>query len=165
MVHWVRAHPDSTDPKGDEVDLNKLTQGEKVVGAAGVLLLVDLLFLPWHSIDLGILSVTRSAVESPNGFWGILALLVTIAMVAAVVVTRCTTTRLPDLPVPLGQAVFIGGVTVAGLLALKLVVETDALGFGAWFGILLAGAMAYGGHLMRQEAGPLPGRPPTDRPS
>lgn len=144
------------------MDLSKLTQGEKVVGAAGVLLLIDLLFLPWHSIDLGILSVTRSAVESPNGFWGILALLVTVAMVAVVVVTRFTTTRLPDLPVPLGQAIFIGGLTVAGLLLLKLVVETEALGFGAWFGILLGGAMAYGGYLMRQEAGPLSGRPPPD---
>ncbi|MGQ0521833.1 MAG: hypothetical protein ACT4PX_11880 [Actinomycetota bacterium] len=144
------------------MDLNKLTQGEKVVGAAGVALLVDLLFLPWHSIDLGILSVTRSAVESPNGFWGILALLVTIAMVAAVVVTRFTTTRLPDLPVPLGQAMWIAGIAVAGLLLLKLVAETDALGFGAWFGLLLGGAVAYGGYLMRREAGPLSGQPPTD---
>jgi hypothetical protein len=144
------------------VDLNKLTQGEKVVGAAGIALLIDLLFFPWHSIDLGILSVTRSAVESPNGFWGVLALLVTIAMVAAVVVTRFTTTKLPDLPVPLGQVMCIAGIAVAGLLLLKLVAETDALGFGAWFGILLGGAVAYGGYLMRQEAGPLSGKPPTD---
>lgn len=144
------------------MDLNKLTQGEKVVGAAGTALVVDLLFFPWHRIDLGILSVTRSAVESPNGFWGALALLVTIVMVAAVVVTRFTTTKLPDLPVPLGQAVFIAGVVVAGLLLLKLVAETDALGIGAWLGILLGGAVAYGGYLMRQEAGPLSGQPPTD---
>lgn len=147
------------------MDLSKLTQGEKVVGGAGLALIVDLLFLPWHRIDLGIVQWTRSGVESPNGFWGILALLLTIAMVGFVVATRLTTTRVPDLPVPAGQAMFIGGTAVAGLLLLKLAVETDFLGFGAWLGVLLGGAVAYGGHLMRQEANPLSGRPPTDFPA
>lgn len=135
------------------MDLSKLTMGEKVVAAAGLLLLVDLLFLPWHKLDLGIVDVSRSGIESPNAFWGILALLVTIAMVAVVVVTRLTTARLPDLPVPLGQAMFIAGLAVLALLLLKLVIETDLLGFGAWLGLLLGAALAYGGFLMRQEAG------------
>lgn len=136
------------------MDLSKLTMGEKVVGAAGVLLLIDLLFLPWHKLDLGIVSVSRSGIESPNAFWGILAVLVTLAMVAVVVVTRFTTAKLPDLPIPLGQTMFFAGIAVLALLLLKLVLETDLLGFGAWLGILLAGAMAYGGFLIRQEAGP-----------
>lgn len=145
------------------MDLSKLTMGEKVVGAAGVLLLIDLLFLPWHSIKIEVVTfsrtITASAIDSPNGFWGILAMLLTIAMVAVVVVTRFTSAKLPDLPVPLGQAMFFAGIAVLALLLLKLVIETDALGFGAWLGILLAGAVAYGGFLMRQEAGPVIGRP------
>lgn len=142
------------------MDLSKLTMGEKVIGAAGVVLLIDLLFLPWHKIDLGIVSVSRSGIESPNSFWGILALLVAIAMVVVVVVTRFTTTKLPDLPVPLGQAMFFAGIALAALLVIKLIVETSFLGFGAYLGILLGGAMAYGGFLYRKEAGDAPAAPP-----
>ena len=135
------------------MDLSKLTTAEKIILGAGIVLIIDLVFLPWHSVDLVIGTYTRSGIESPNSFWGILALLVAIAMVAVVVVTRFTTAKLPDLPMPLPQAMFIAGIVVAALLALKLVSETDALGFGAWLGILLAAAMAYGGYLMRSEAG------------
>ena len=141
------------------MDLSKLTMGEKVVAGAGILLVIDLLFFPWHKIDLGIVSVSRSAIESPNEFWAIVALLLTVAMVVVVVLTRFTTTRLPDLPVPWSQAMFIAGVAVLALLLIKLLVETDLLGFGAWLGILLGAAVAYGGYLMRREAGPL-ARPP-----
>ena len=35
------------------MDLSRLSQGERIVLVAGVLLIIDLLFLPWHSIDIG----------------------------------------------------------------------------------------------------------------
>lgn len=135
------------------MDLSKLTMGEKIILGAGAVLLIDLLFLPWHKVDLGIVSVSRSAIQSPNAFWGLLALLVTIAVVAVVAVNRFTSAKLPDLPVPLGQAVFFAGIAVLALLLLKLVVETDFLGFGAYLAILLGAAMAYGGFLVRSELG------------
>lgn len=133
--------------------MDRLTLGEKVVLIAGAVLIIDLLFFPWHEIDLGILgSASRSAVESPKGGLGVLALLVAAAMVAVVAVTRFSSARLPDLPIPLGQAMFFAGIAVAALLLIKLVAETDFLGFGAWLGVLLGGAVAYGGFLMRKEA-------------
>ncbi len=130
------------------MDFNKLTPGEKVVVVAGTLLVVDLLFLPWH--DLIVLR-HRTGVQSPHAFWGVMALLLAVAMVAGVLVSRVSAARLPDLPWPRGQAVFGAGVAVAALLALKLVIETSLLGIGAWLGVLLGGAMAYGGFLVRQE--------------
>lgn len=163
MVYLWRGTPPDAEwapMKGALVDLSKLTMGEKIVGGAGILLLIDLLFLPWHKIDLGIISVSRSAIESPNGFWGALALLVTIAMVAVVVLTRFTSTKLPDLPIPLGRAMFFAGIAVVALLVIKLIVETDFLGFGAWLGLLLGAAVAYGGFLIGKEAGEAPAAPP-----
>ena len=139
------------------MDLSRLSQGEKIVLIAGGLLLIDLLFLPWYDFDR--VGFSRSAVESPKAFWGVLAALVAAAMVAAVVVTRFTTAPVPALPVPLGQAMFVGGVTVAGLLLLKLLLDTDFLGVGAWLGIFLGGAVAYGGFVMRHESEGAP--PPT----
>lgn len=141
------------------MDLSKLSMGDKIILGAGALLVLDLLFFPWHSIDVLFVKVTRTGVESPNGFWGVLALLVAVAMVAAVAVTRLTSAKLPDLPVPLSQAVFIAGVVVAALLVLKLLLETSNLGFGAWLGVLLGGAVAYGGFVARKEAGTTSGPP------
>lgn len=133
------------------MDLGKLTLADKVLGATGVLLLVDLLFLPWHSIDLGIAEVSRTGVESPNSGWGVLALLLTIVVLAVVAVTRFSSVALPSLPVPLNRAVFIGTVATLVVLLLKLVSETDFLGFGAWVAIVLAAGFAYGGFLKDRE--------------
>ena len=133
------------------MDLSRLTLADKVIGATGVLLVIDLLVLPWHDIDFLGGSIKRSAIESPNGFWGILALLLTLAILAALVVTRLTTAKLPQLPLPLERAIFFATIAVLALLLLKLVVETDFLGFGAWVGLLLAAGMVYGGFVKSQE--------------
>jgi hypothetical protein len=135
------------------VDLNKLTKGDKIVAGAGLLLIIDLLFLPWHKINVaGILSVSRTGVQSPNSFYGILALLLAIVMVAQVVLSRLTSVKLPDIPIPWGQVHLVAGIAVFALLVLKLLVETSYLAFGAFLGVLLAAALAFGGYTISQEA-------------
>jgi hypothetical protein len=137
------------------VDLNKLTLSDKILGATGILLLIDLLFLPWHKIEISILgfsdSESRTALQSPNSFWGILALLVTLAIVAVLIVTKFTSAKLPDLPISWNQAIFFASIAVLAFLLIKLVAETDYLGFGAWLGLLLAAGMVYGGFLKSKE--------------
>ena len=59
------------------------------MSVASVLLLFDLLFLPWHRISfeiagLGSSTVSRSGIQSPNGFLGLLAALVLVAIVARI---------------------------------------------------------------------------------
>jgi hypothetical protein len=133
------------------MELDKLTLSDKIIAGAGVVLIIDLLFLPWHSIDIGVLSFTRSAVESPNAFWGVLALLLTVALVAVTLLRVLKPeTALPDLPVSWDRAVFFAAAAVLVSLFLKLVMETEALGFGAWLGLLLAAGVAYGGYLKYQ---------------
>jgi len=133
----------------------KLSRGDQVVGGAGVLLVINLLFLPWHHVRVGFgpfhVTANRSALESPNAFWGWLALLLAIAMVAHVVLARFTKVELPKLPVTWGRASFIGGVATLAVLLLKLVLKTDFLGVGAWFGVILGAGMAYGGFLHNAE--------------
>jgi hypothetical protein len=151
------------------MDLSKLTQGEWIVLIAGVLLVLDLLFAPWHKIDLGasipgigallpdpegtlrdLGTVTRSGVQSPHSGYGILALLLAIVMVGQIVAAKLLSASLPDLPVPWSQIHLILGGGVAALLLLKLVVETDFLGFGAYVGVALGMAVAFGGVKIKQ---------------
>ena len=137
------------------MDLSKLSQGERIVLVAGVLLIIDLLFLPWHSIDLGVsipgVDLTRSGVQSPNGGYGVLALLLTIVMVGQIIAAKIAGANLPSPPVPWSQVHAVAGAAVAILLVLKLVVETDSLGFGAYLGVLLGLAVAYGGYAIKQQ--------------
>jgi hypothetical protein len=133
------------------MDLDKLTLSDKIIAGTGIVLIIDLLFLPWHSIDVGPFSASFTAIEERNAFLGVLALLLTIVIVAATLVRVFKPeTKLPDLPVSWDRAIFFGTVAVLALLLLKLVLETDFLGFGAWLGILLAAGMAYGGYLKYQ---------------
>src|SRR4051794_36132067 len=101
------------------MDLSRLSQGERIVLIAGVLLIIDLLFLPWHSIDLGdaadALGVdpTQRGVQAPNSFWGVVALIITLVMVAQIVLDKLTGGAVPDPPVPWAQIHMIAGIAVA----------------------------------------------------
>jgi hypothetical protein len=141
------------------VDLNNLTLGDKIIGGTGIVLLITLLFLPWHSIDLGPFggSINRTAVQSPNSIWGVLALLLTIVVVLAALLPKLTDVKLPDLPIPTADAILYGAIATLALLLLKLVIETESLGFGAFLAILLAGGMAYGAFQSKQDAEKAPG--------
>ena len=150
------------------MDLSKMRTPDWILGGCALVLIIDLLFFPWHKVDLGFDipgvadSVTRKAVQSPNAVWGWLALLVTLAIVAAVIIRKLTTTQLPDLPVPWPRAIFFGTIAVLVLLLIKLISETDFLAFGAYLAILLGAGMVYGGFLVSKEAETAPGTaPPT----
>jgi hypothetical protein len=136
------------------MDFKKLTQGERITVIAGLILIIDLLFLPWHKVSTVVfgqtISGTASAIESPNGFYGVLALILTIVLVG-VILARLGGVKLPDLPAPLGQIIMIVGIVIFVLLLIKLLAETDFLGFGAYLGILLGAAVAFGAYSIKKE--------------
>lgn len=149
------------------MDLTKLKLGDKIILGCGLGLLITLLFLPWHRIciDFGAFGGescgSASAMESPNGFWGILALLALVAIIAVVFVERLTTTELPALPIGMHQAIFFGCIGIFAILVLKLLTKFEFLGFGAYLAILLAGGMVYGGFLLFQSGESEGGSPGT----
>ena len=138
------------------MDLKRLSPGERYLSLAGILLLLDLLLLPWHRISIGVgpfgVTASRSGIESPNGFLGLLAALVAVAVVARILLSEFTSVALPDLPVSWQQADLIAGAAAAALVVLKLIAETSYLSIGAWLAVPLAGVMAYGGYLRSREA-------------
>ena len=142
------------------MDFSRLTMGDRIVLGAGVLLILDLLFFPWHNISVaGILDVNRTGVQSPNAFYGVLALLLVVVMVAQVVVSKLTAAKLPEIPLPWSRVHLIAGIAVLALLLLKLLVETSFLGVGAFLGVILAAALAFGGYTISREAPSAAGGP------
>lgn len=133
------------------MDLNKLTNGEKILGAASALLVIILLVFPWHSIDVGFASFSRRAIQSPNALWGWLALLLAAAVLAQLIVRKFTTAQLPELPISWDDAQFYGSIATGVLVFIKLISETEFLGFGAWLGVLCGIAVIVGGVMAKRE--------------
>lgn len=134
---------------------NALGIGEKIIIVAGVVLFIDG-FLPWYSIDRGIVSATRNGWESPGAFWSIIAVLIGLAMAGAVAVKGFTDVAIPDnVSGVTWPRIHLGAGAVALVFVLiKLLNESDYLGFGFYLGIIAAAALAVGGLLMfRQEQG------------
>lgn len=133
--------------------LSRLSRGERFVVVAGGLLLVSLAFFPWHRYELlGVLGgdPTRTALQSPNALQGTLAFLVTVAMVAQVVMTRYSNQRVNPTLVQLQP---VAGMAVFALLCWKLASNTGDLNVGAFLGIPLSAALAYGGLVMAGKFG------------
>ncbi|MBV8979557.1 MAG: hypothetical protein JO086_01520 [Acidimicrobiia bacterium] len=115
----------------------------RLVVISGILLLATLFFAPWY--DRGFVldyEVTRTALEPPQGWLTVLAWLTTFALLIEVVVTRITTTGLPDVAVPWVRIQLVQAAIVFLCVAVKVAV-TRYYAWGAWVALLLAGAFAY----------------------
>ena len=151
------------------MDLKKLTPGEMVVSAAGILLLI-FSFFHWYGVDLGPLSVNRSGWQSPGAFWSIIAILIGIVMAAQVIATKLFAV---DLGAKVGN---IGWGTILLFLIIKVINQTTASKFGLYAGLVCGAGLAVGGYLIAKErnelpaflnkgaAGPSPSGPPASGP-
>jgi hypothetical protein len=160
------------------LDLSKLTTGDRVIGISAIVYLVAM-FLPWYGKDFGFgVSVNNSGWSYFLG--GILPLLLIVLVVARIAIIRFSPdTKLPDLPIPWGQAVLGGAVAAAVILVLRLLIGSDKIGsirgtgvsldrkFGLFIALLAAVGVAVGAFLKYQAkeddaAGAGPGTaPPT----
>ncbi|MGH2942210.1 MAG: hypothetical protein ACRDLN_05500 [Solirubrobacteraceae bacterium] len=132
--------------------LATLQQGERIVLVGGLLLAIDLLFLPWHSIDLDGLTATGTAVQSPYSGYGVAALILVLVMVLQIAVSKLLGADLPAPGVPWGQIQLVAGVFVLVVLVVKLARFTEYLGYGAYSGVLAGLLVAYGGYLVARES-------------
>jgi hypothetical protein len=136
--------------------VGRLSHGERIVLVAGLALIADLLFLPWHDIDLGggldnLVDTTLTGVQQPYAGYGIAAVVLTAVMIVQIALTRLLSVRLPEAPVPWSQIHLILGVFVAVVLVIKLIRLTDSLGYGAYSAILAGILVAYGGYRIASE--------------
>ena len=140
------------------------TRGERIVAVAGALLVLDLLALPWHSFGVDVseleqfgiqlpgFDLQRRAVQDPQAFFGIAS-----AVLAGLMVLQVVACKLGFLP-RVEQVHLVAGAVTLGLVVAKLMANNDFLAIGAYLGVALAAALAYGGFVLSQETATGTGR-------
>jgi hypothetical protein len=143
------------------VDLNKLTTSDKVIAGSGIVLFIAY-FLPWFKVDFGVLGGSASANGGDVGFfWATLPMLIGLVMAGAVIATKLFDVKMPELPIPLGQAYLGLGGIAAILVVLKLLIGEDPSSvvkrsFGLFIAAVAALGLAAGGFLKFQEGDDTP---------
>ncbi|MDQ6776600.1 MAG: hypothetical protein M3071_10385 [Actinomycetota bacterium] len=124
------------------MDLAKLSREDMVLAGLALFLIIDLVFLPWYSVDLfGGITVTLSATSAPYAIWGVLAVLAAIAFVVDLALDRFGGVQLPVIGSSRATTrIALAGATL-GFMVIKFVVETSALGFGCYLGMVAAIAL------------------------
>jgi hypothetical protein len=126
--------------------MEAFSRDDWILGGAALLLIIDLLFLPWFSISVGPITVTATATSDPDGWLGILAVLAAIALIADLAIERLSPgTALPNIGGSRTQTRFVLACVAAALVALKFLfnVHFNYFGFGFYLGIILTAAVVY----------------------
>ncbi|MDQ6725661.1 MAG: hypothetical protein M3066_05795 [Actinomycetota bacterium] len=139
--------------------------GEAFILAGAVLLIADLILLPWHHyalhVDVSGLGITlprfsynRTGVQSPHAVLGELAVIIAALMAVQVVAVKAQ-------PVPalvrLTQLQLVAGPGALALLISKFFSDDAFLGAGAWLALLFGVILAIGGYLRSQDSATVPG--------
>jgi hypothetical protein len=124
-----------------------LSREDWMVGGGGILLIIFLFALPFYSND----GYSAAATSAPAGIWGILALILTLVVVADwALAIFSPDTQLPTSP--LGRELTrasLAGVVVL-FLVIKLLIHTDVLGWGCFVDIIVAVVVVYGTWMIAQ---------------
>lgn len=137
-------------------DVNRLTTGQKVLLAGGVLYLISL-FFPWLGADLGEFG-DIPGFEIPdvsvNGWAGgmgtlsgilVIGLLIWEGLAAAGTNISMGTTSPALIGASIGGATFVFGI-------INFIQSLDGLRIGAWIGLIALVAIAYGAYVRFQES-------------
>jgi hypothetical protein len=132
------------------MNLENVNRDDWIVAGLALLLIVDLLFLPWFSISANAgpisLSVSFTATEAPDGWLGVLAVLAALALIADLAIERLAPqTQLPAIQGSRGTTRLVLAALAAGFVALKFLfhIHFSLFGFGFYAAVVLAAALVY----------------------
>jgi hypothetical protein len=129
------------------MDLSKFTRDELILAGVAILLVFDLLFLPWFEVSIGLgsleLSTSSTATGAPDGLLGVLGVLASLAIVADLGLERLTDAHLPAVAGSRATTRLVLAIVAAACVALKFLlnVHFDLFGFGFWAAVALSGAL------------------------
>ncbi len=129
---------------------DSVSRDDWVLAGLALLLVIDLLFLPWFSasVSLGAFSAsfTATATDAPDGAFGILAVLAALVLIADLGVERLSPgTALPNIGGSRTQTRFVLACVTALFVALKFVfnIHFSDFGFGFYLGVVVTAAVVW----------------------
>jgi hypothetical protein len=131
------------------VDLSRFSRDELIMGGLALLLVIDLLFLPWFDISVSVgafsASATFTATGAPDGWLGILAVLCAVGLIAHLVIERLGVAELPPIAGGGPQLRFYLAIATAVFVALKFLfhIHFDSFGIGFWIAVVLTVGLVY----------------------
>jgi hypothetical protein len=127
-----------------------MSRDDWIVGGLALLLVIDLLFLPWFTVsaNIGIVSVSASstATGAPDGWLGVLAVIAAIALLVDLVVERLSPqTQMPMFGGSRSQTrLVLAGITaVFVLLKFLFHIHFSYFGFGFWAAVVLTAGLVF----------------------
>jgi hypothetical protein len=162
--------------------MENLRTGEKIAGAAGVLLLVIMFVFNWFNVSGEVGGLEGSTGVNAWEAFSVIDIVLFITAVAAIALAVVSATQTQvNLPVAMSALVAGLGVLATILVLIRIidppnlnVPDVDLLedlgvsigrSIGVWLGLIASAAIAYGGWQAMQEDGPaIPSGHPTSRP-
>jgi hypothetical protein len=136
-------------------DMSKMSTAEKLLAGGSILLLIDS-FFPWQSFGVaGIISVSANMWGGSGGWAGVLTGLLTIALIVVGIMSMTGSMANMNMGSMSADKLtgFLGaGVVVFGVLKFLLVL-TNEVAWGAFVGLVLIAAIAYGAWEKIQTSG------------
>ena len=135
------------------MDFRKLERRFQLMLPSAPILLLFLIFAPWHQFGSGSWGMSQSAIEAPNALLGVIALLTVVISMLISFSQVLGSDKLPESPKGKSweEVVFLVSAVMLGALLLKLILETSFLGWGAWACIIAAAIHFYGSYIGRQS--------------
>lgn len=145
------------------MDLNRLTQGEKIAAGAAVLLFITM-FFAWFGFDTGLgelgdefgvsagpASVTFNAWES----FDLIDIVLFLTAVVAVATAALRASSRQEVDFPLSTVVTAMGAISTLLIVYRIIDPPGSADrkWGVFLGLIFAAALAYGGYRAMQEEG------------
>ena len=126
------------------MDLTKFTREELILAGVAILLLFDLLFLPWFEVSIGFgsleLSASSTGTGAPDGWLGVFGVLACLALVADLALERLSNATLPAIGGSRGTTRLVLAIVAAACVALKFLlnVHFSLFGVGFWGAVVLS---------------------------
>ena len=134
---------------------DSVSRDDWILAGLALLLIIDLVALPWFSISLGPFSATLTATDAPDGIFGILAVLSALALIVDLGIERLSPgTTVPNIGGSRTQTRFVLACLTALFVALKFVfnIHFSDFGFGFYAAVVLTAGLVWVAFQTRSRA-------------
>ncbi|MFL5861319.1 MAG: hypothetical protein ACJ780_11125 [Solirubrobacteraceae bacterium] len=128
------------------MSFSDLSRDDRILGGVALLLVIDLLFLPWFSISFGPFSVTATGTDDPDGWMGLLAVLAAIALIADLAIERFSPgTAVPNIGGSRAHTRLVLACITAFFVLLKFLfnIHFSDFGFGFYAAVVLTAGLVW----------------------